>query len=67
MSTKQHTTKQIQTVMNAAVKLAKENKEGQVATYIPELASVEPDLTKLAVTLIDGSSLISTCGSGLEQ
>lgn len=38
-----------------AVKLAKKNKEGHVANYIPELASVSDKITGIAVMQTDGS------------
>lgn len=44
--------------MNATLKKvlshAKQNNEGHVASYIPELASIEPELTGICVQLLDG-------------
>lgn len=46
----------IKTVLNKALKLARENQQGSVANYIPELADIDNDLTGLSVTLTDGTS-----------
>ena len=49
----------IQAVLNETVELARTNGEGQLASYIPELASVPPELTSAAVMLCDGTHLVA--------
>ncbi|HYF97438.1 MAG TPA: glutaminase A [Coxiellaceae bacterium] len=49
----------IQTVLDNAVRLARLNNEGQIATYIPELASTPQDITSIAVTLTDGTQFFA--------
>lgn len=49
----------LQTAMDDAVELAKQNSEGSIANYIPELASVPEELTAVSVTLADGTVLTS--------
>ncbi len=46
--------KKLNTTMKKALALAKQNQDGKVASYIPELASIDPDLTGVCVQLIDG-------------
>jgi len=53
------TDKQIQKTLDDAVTLARKNSEGAVASYIPELASVEPELTTAVITLLDGKQFIA--------
>ncbi len=48
---------QLQAVLEEAVVIARKNTEGEVANYIPELASVPVDITSIAVRLNDGTSL----------
>jgi glutaminase len=48
---------QLQAVMDEAVAIARKNTEGEVANYIPELASAPMDLTAVAVRLMDGTCL----------
>lgn len=45
----------IQTILEDSVTKARENVDGEVANYIPELANVDTDLTSVAVILADGS------------
>ncbi len=47
----------LKSVMQKALTLAKKNKEGNVATYIPELANMPAELTSMAITLKDGTHL----------
>jgi glutaminase len=47
----------IQAALTSAVEKARRNKEGEPATYIPELARVPLEATSAAVTLVDGSVL----------
>ncbi len=47
----------IHQVLIEAVKQAKEESHGQVASYIPELASVEPDQLSASIYLSDGSQV----------
>lgn len=49
----------IQTVLNEAVDLARANSEGQLASYIPELAAVPSELTSAAIVLCDGTRLVA--------
>jgi glutaminase len=49
----------IQPVLNAAITLARANSEGQLASYIPELAAVPPELTSAAIMLCDGTRLVA--------
>ncbi len=51
--------KHIQAVLDNAVVLARTHNEGQVADYIPQLASVPPDITSIAVSLTDGTQFFS--------
>lgn len=44
----------IKKVLEQAVELAKQNSDGKVAGYIPELASVDEELTGIEVMLTDG-------------
>lgn len=55
----------LQEVLDEAVELAKENHDGAVANYIPELASAPDDMTSIAVTLSDGTCL--TAGNYLQK
>lgn len=55
---------ELQAVMEQAVTIARENNEGSVANYIPELAQAPTDTTSIAVTLVDGSCL--TAGNALD-
>lgn len=55
----------LQKVMDEAVELAKENHEGDVANYIPELASAPEEMTGVSITLVDGTCL--TSGNNLNQ
>ena len=47
----------IQAVLAAALEKSRRNREGQPASYIPELASVPLELTSAAVKLVDGTLL----------
>jgi glutaminase len=49
----------IQTVLNEAVKLARANSDGELASYIPELAAVPPELTSAAIMLCNGARLVA--------
>lgn len=49
----------LQQVIDDAVALAKQNHDGSVANYIPELAQVPEDLTGVAITLNDGTCLMA--------
>ena len=44
-----------QSILDETVTLARENKEGSVASYIPELAQVPEDLTGIALMLNEGA------------
>lgn len=55
----------LQKVLDESVIIAKENHEGHVADYIPELASTSEDRTAVAVMLKDGTML--TAGDGLDE
>lgn len=48
----------IQSVIDEAIVVARNNHDGEVASYIPELASVEPEYTGVAVTLVDGHRFV---------
>lgn len=52
---KQH----ISQTLNYAVEMARPVQDGGVATYIPELRNVEPDILSASITLIDGTTLVS--------
>lgn len=56
--------KVLQKVMEDAVTIAKQNHEGHVADYIPELASVDLETTAISVMLKDGTVL--TAGYGVD-
>lgn len=56
---------ELQTVLDKAVAVARENHDGDVANYIPELAQVAADTTAVAVTLLDGSCL--TAGDAIDM
>ncbi len=47
----------IQAVLNFAVEKSRRNREGEPATYIPELALVPLERTSAAVTLTSGDTL----------
>ncbi|NUO78580.1 glutaminase A [candidate division KSB1 bacterium] len=49
----------IQEVLNEAVALARLNREGEPAAYIPELANVSLAMTSAAMTLCNGTCLIA--------
>ncbi|MGH7600605.1 MAG: glutaminase A [bacterium] len=49
----------IQAVLHEAVDLARANSEGRLASYIPELAAVPPELTSAAIMLCDGTRLVA--------
>ncbi len=49
----------IQTVLREALVLARANNDGQLASYIPELAAVPPELTSAAIVLCDGQRLVA--------
>ena len=57
--TKNQNHQHIQTVLENAVRIARLNGEGQIATYIPELASVPKDITSISVTLVDGTQFFA--------
>ncbi len=46
--------KKISSILKDAVKNVQDNHEGEVASYIPELAASPVDYTSIALTLIDG-------------
>jgi glutaminase len=50
---------QIQAVLDTAVARARRNREGAPADYIPELAGVSLEMTSAAVTLVDGTRIVS--------
>lgn len=50
---------QIQAALDEAVHVAKKDTSGRVAEYIPELAEVDVGLTSAAITLVDGTSILS--------
>lgn len=50
---------EIANVLEQAVATAKSNKDGNVANYIPELRSVDPEILAASVSLIDGTTLAS--------
>ncbi len=47
----------IQSVLDQAVAQARAHHAGTLASYIPELARVDPELTSVAITLVDGTCL----------
>ncbi len=47
--------KKLNTILNTAVLEAKNNSDGKSASYIPELESVDPETTGVAVLMTDGS------------
>ncbi|HEY3235632.1 MAG TPA: glutaminase, partial [Polyangiaceae bacterium] len=47
----------IQAVLNFALEKSRRNREGEPATYIPELALVPLERTSAAVTLTNGATL----------
>jgi glutaminase len=49
----------LQTVLNDAIEIARHNSDGELTSYIPELAAVEPELTSAAVVLCDGQRLVA--------
>jgi glutaminase len=49
----------IQAVLDAAVEKARRNTQGAPASYIPELANVPLEVTSAAVTLLDGTCIVS--------
>ncbi len=49
----------IQSVLDEAITVARNDHSGAHAAYIPELASVPPELTNGAITLIDGHKFIA--------
>ena len=49
----------LQKVLDEAVLIAKDNFEGHVADYIPELASVDENRTSITVMLKDGTTLVA--------
>ena len=59
MTSKTYDINKLQKVLDEAVELAKTNHQGEVANYIPELASAPEDMTAVSVTLTDGTCLSS--------
>jgi len=49
----------IQIVLDEAVQLARANSDGKLASYIPELAAVSPELTSAAIMLCNGERLVA--------
>ena len=49
----------IQSVLDEAITVARNDHSGAHASYIPELASVPPELTNAAITLTDGHKFIA--------
>jgi len=49
----------IQTVLTDAVQLARTNNDGDLASYIPELAAMLPELTSAAIMLCNGERLVA--------
>jgi len=49
----------IASVLDAAIERARRNRQGTPATYIPELANVPLEVTSAAVTLVDGTCIVS--------
>lgn len=49
----------IQTVLHDAVQLARANGDGELASYIPELAAVPPEFTSAAIMLCNGERLVA--------
>ena len=54
MSSAEHA--KIQAILSAAVEKSRRNREGEPASYIPELASVPIEQTSAAVRLVDGTA-----------
>ena len=48
----------IASVLNDALEIAAKDQDGKIANYIPELASVDPELTGAAVRLLDGECVV---------
>lgn len=57
--------RKIQRILKQAVKHAAENREGQVADYIPELAEVNPEFTAGAIHQVEGT--ITTLGNDTDK
>ncbi len=49
----------IHAVLNDAVNIARANSDGELASYIPELAAVPPELTSAAIILCNGERLVA--------
>lgn len=49
----------LQEILDLAVGRARQLREGVPASYIPELANVDPDMTSAAITLMDGQTLVA--------
>jgi glutaminase len=49
----------IQTILNDALQLARANNDGELASYIPELAAASPELTSAAIMLCDGQTRLA--------
>jgi len=49
----------IQTVLTDAIRFARANSDGELASYIPELAAVPPELTSAAIMLCHGERLVA--------
>ncbi len=56
---------EVQAVLDHAMRLASANADGTVATYIPELGSVDPDRTSAAVVLSSGQ--VITAGDAAQH
>lgn len=54
------TKRTLQKYLKLAVEHARQFKDGQVASYIPELAAVDPDHLGIAVQLCDGSLVVQS-------
>jgi len=52
--------KNLQTILDEAITFAKKDHSGQPASYIPELANVNPEITAVSVRLNNGEE----CGAG---
>jgi len=49
----------LQFVLDEALELARANTDGELASYIPELAAVPPELTSAAIMLCNGERLVA--------
>ena len=49
----------IQRALDTSIAIARENNDGELASYIPELAKVDPSYLSCSAMLVDGSTMLS--------